>query len=38
VDTVLIDGEIVLEAGQPTRFNGEEVVRSAARVAERLWA
>jgi 5-methylthioadenosine/S-adenosylhomocysteine deaminase len=38
VDTVLIDGVVVLEGGLPTLFDGAEVVRSAAAVAERLWA
>ncbi len=38
VDTVLIDGRVVLERGQPALFDGAEVVRSAAVVAKRLWA
>jgi 5-methylthioadenosine/S-adenosylhomocysteine deaminase len=38
VDTVLIDGVVVLEGGLPTLFDGAEVVRRAAAVAERLWA
>lgn len=37
VDCVLVDGQLVLEAGQPCRFDGAEVVASAQAVAERLW-
>ena len=38
VDTVLINGRVVLEAGQPTLFDGAEIVRTAGAVAKRLWA
>lgn len=37
VDTVLVDGRVVLEGGRPTLFNGEEVVAGAQVVASRLW-
>ncbi len=37
VDTVLIDGRIVLESGRPTLFDGDEVVAAAQSVARRLW-
>ena len=38
VDTVLIDGRIVLEDRRPTLFDGDEVVASAQGVANRLWS
>lgn len=37
VNTVLVDGRIVLEDGQPTQFDGTEVVAAAQQVATRLW-
>ncbi|MGH7389718.1 MAG: amidohydrolase family protein [Candidatus Rokuibacteriota bacterium] len=37
VHTVLVDGRVVLEAGCPTRFDGDEVVAAAQAVASRLW-
>jgi 5-methylthioadenosine/S-adenosylhomocysteine deaminase len=37
VDAVVVDGCVVMEDGQPTLFNAQEVVRSAQAVAERLW-
>ena len=37
VVTVLVDGEVVLEDGRPTRFDGAEVIREAQAVATRLW-
>jgi 5-methylthioadenosine/S-adenosylhomocysteine deaminase len=37
VDTVMVDGRIVLEHGRPTLFDGEEVLRSAQAVALGLW-
>jgi 5-methylthioadenosine/S-adenosylhomocysteine deaminase len=38
VDTVVVDGVVVLAGGQPTLFDGTEVVRDAGAVAARLWA
>lgn len=37
VETVFVDGRVVLEGGRPTRFDGEEVVAAAQEVATRLW-
>lgn len=37
VETVIVDGRIVLERGRPTRADGAEIVRAAQGVAERLW-
>lgn len=37
VNTVLVDGQIVLLEGQPTQFDGAEVVAAAQQVATRLW-
>lgn len=37
VETVLVDGRVVLEGGRPTRFDGDEVVAAAQAVATRLW-
>lgn len=37
VKTVLIDGQVVLQDGQPTQFDGAEVVATAQQVATRLW-
>ncbi len=37
VHTVLIDGRIVLEDGQPTLSGGPEVIREAQACAARLW-
>jgi 5-methylthioadenosine/S-adenosylhomocysteine deaminase len=37
IDTVLVDGRVVLEGGQPTLVDGAEVVRAAQQAAERLW-
>jgi len=34
---VLVDGDFVLRDGRPTRFDGDEVVAAASRVAKRLW-
>lgn len=38
VKTVLIDGQVVLEDGQPTQVDGAEVIATAQQVATRLWA
>jgi 5-methylthioadenosine/S-adenosylhomocysteine deaminase len=37
VDTVIIDGRIVLEGGRPTYADAAEIVGTAQRVAEGLW-
>ncbi|MFN4013706.1 MAG: amidohydrolase family protein [Reyranella sp.] len=37
VDTVIVDGRIVLTGGQPTRVDGAEIVTRAQAVADRLW-
>jgi 5-methylthioadenosine/S-adenosylhomocysteine deaminase len=37
VDAAIVDGRVMMENGQPTLFDAEEVVRSAQVVAERLW-
>ncbi|MFO1079565.1 MAG: amidohydrolase family protein [Reyranellaceae bacterium] len=37
VDTVVVDGRIVLAGGRPTRADGAEIVTRAQAVAERLW-
>lgn len=37
VDTVLVDGRVVLAGGRPTLADGAEIVREAQAVAERLW-
>ncbi len=38
VDTVLVDGRILIEGGRPVAFDGDGIVADAQRVAERLWA
>ena len=37
VQTVIVDGRIVLEDGRPTRFDDREVIAAAQGVADRLW-
>jgi cytosine/adenosine deaminase-related metal-dependent hydrolase len=37
VDTVMVDGRIVLEHGHPISFDGEEVLRPANAVTLELW-
>jgi 5-methylthioadenosine/S-adenosylhomocysteine deaminase len=37
VDTVIVDGRIVLTGGQPTLVDGSEIVTRAQAVADRLW-
>lgn len=37
VDTVIVEGRIVLAGGQPTRVDGGEIVTRAQGVADRLW-
>jgi len=37
VDTVVIDGTVVLEGGRPLLFDGDAVGADAQRVASRLW-
>jgi len=37
VDTVIVEGRIVLAGGQPTRVDGAEIVTRAQSVADRLW-
>ena len=38
VNTVLIDGQVVLKDGQPTQVDGAEVIATAQQVATQLWA
>lgn len=38
VETVIVDGRVILENGFPTLFDGEMVVREAQSVARGLWA
>jgi len=38
VEMVLVDGEIVVEHGRPTRVDMDQVVADAERAAGRLWA
>jgi 5-methylthioadenosine/S-adenosylhomocysteine deaminase len=37
VETVLVDGRIVLDERRPTRFDAADVVNAAQAVASRLW-
>jgi len=37
VDTVIVEGRIVLAGGQPMRVDGAEIVTRAQAVADRLW-
>lgn len=37
VDTVVVDGRVLLEGGRPTLFDGDEVVATAETVARALW-
>lgn len=37
VDTVVVDGRVLLEAGRPTLFDGDEVIATAEAVARALW-
>jgi len=37
VDTVIVDGRVVLEKGLPTLIDGPALVREAQAAAERLW-
>jgi 5-methylthioadenosine/S-adenosylhomocysteine deaminase len=38
VEHVVVDGQVVVENGRPTRANEEEIRRDAARAARDLWA
>ena len=38
VDTVIVDGRILIEGGRPAAFDGDAMVAAAQAVAERLWA
>ena len=38
VDTVIVDGNVLIERGRAVAFDGEEIVGTAQAVAERLWA
>ena len=38
VEHVIVDGQLVVESGRPTRVNEEEIRRDAARAARNLWA
>jgi 5-methylthioadenosine/S-adenosylhomocysteine deaminase len=38
VDTVIVDGRIILENSQPVLFDGDEVIRAAQQVSRDLWA
>lgn len=37
VDTVVVDGRVLLDGGRPTLFDGDEVVATAEAVARSLW-
>lgn len=37
VDTVVVDGRVLLEGGRPTLFDGDEVIATAEAVARSLW-
>ena len=37
IDTVVVDGRVLLRHGRPVGFDGERIVREAQAVAERLW-
>ena len=37
VDTVIVDGRVLLRAGRPVGFDGDRIVRDAQAVAERQW-
>jgi 5-methylthioadenosine/S-adenosylhomocysteine deaminase len=37
VDTVVVDGCVLLEGGRPTLFDGDEVIATAEAVARSLW-
>ena len=37
VDTVIVDGRVLIEGGRAAAFDGDEIVASAQAVAERLW-
>ena len=38
VDTVIVDGHVLIERGRAVAFDGDEIVGTAQAVAERLWA
>lgn len=38
LDTVIVDGRILIEGGRPVAFDGDGIVAEAQAVAERLWA
>ena len=38
VDTVIVDGRVLIERGRAAAFDGDEIVAAAQAVAERLWA
>ena len=37
VDTVIVDGRVVLAHGRPTRVDGDAIVARAQAVASTLW-
>ena len=37
VDTVIVDGRVLIEGGRATAFDGDAIVAAAQAVAERLW-
>ena len=37
IDTVVVDGRVLLRGGAPVGFDGEQVVADAQAVADRLW-
>ncbi len=37
VETVIVDGEVVIEGGRPTRVNGDEIYARAEQAARRAW-
>ena len=38
VDTVIVDGRVLIEGGRATAFDGDGIVAEAQVVAEKLWA
>ena len=38
VQTVIVDGRVLMDDGRPTRFDADEVITAAQEVATRLWA
>ena len=37
METVIVGGEVVIDAGRPTRVNGDEIYARAEQAARRAW-